>query len=616
MISDKARIGSRLIIGMVALAIFVSALVIYQIRYGGPISKKYTLQDELLADILPPPAYVVEPCLEASLATLHPEQADLHLQNLKSLEKDYLARKDYWQTAPIPPEQFDILKQSQGYADAFWLSLNTKFAPAAKAGDVAAMRRIYDEELSPAYAKQHEAILQLVKMSSDFRTSERRFDDPMVTIALIVVGLMMAALLAGIQFARRFIDESIVSPLNTTAQAMERMAQGDYSFEAEGRERSDEIGIMAQSMEVFRQVGIAQKKAQIEQKQVVDALSGALTKLAARDLEHRLPDPFPAEYEGLRENYNHSISSLMEAIGTVRVGAGGVMRSVKEIQAAADDLARRNETQAASLEETAASLREVSNTVQASARTAAAVRETTQEAHRQASDGGDVVAQAVDAMAAIEQSSQQIAQIINVIDSIAFQTNLLALNAGVEAARAGEAGRGFAVVASEVRALAQRTADAARDIKSLIQNSSTQVETGVDLVGRTGERLQAIVAKVAEISGLIEEIAESSQKQAANICIVNEAVGDMDRMTQQNAAMVEQSTASTRNLSQEAEKLAQLVSAFRTRNRSARSQQSEDPVPFRRQSAVQRAPQVATTTQRLPAPVPYARAVGDDWSEF
>jgi methyl-accepting chemotaxis protein len=171
-------------------------------------------------------------------------------------------------------------------------------------------------------------------------------------------------------------------------------------------------------------------------------------------------------------------------------------------------------------------------------------------------------------------------------------------------------------VASEVRALAQRTADAARDIKSLIQNSSTQVETGVDLVGRTGERLQAIVAKVAEISGLIEEIAESSQKQAANICIVNEAVGDMDRMTQQNAAMVEQSTASTRNLSQEAEKLAQLVSAFRTRNRSARSQQSEDPVPFRRQSAVQRAPQVATTTQRLPAPVPYARAVGDDWSEF
>jgi methyl-accepting chemotaxis protein len=613
MISDKAKIGSRLILGTVALAIFLSALAVFQIRYGGPIYRKYALQDELVADILPPPAYVVEPCLEASLAMLHPEQAGLHLQNLAALEKDYLTRKTYWQTAPIPTDQFQVLKESQTHADAFWLALNTKFAPAAKAGDVAAMRRIYDEELSPAYARQHGAILQLVKMSGDFRAAQHRFDDPLVLFALVLVGLMMALVLGAILFARRFIDQGIVSPLNTTAQAMERMAQGDYSFEAEGRERPDEIGIMAQAMEVFRQAGLAQKLAQVEQRQVVDALSGALSQLAARDLEHRLPDPFPQEYETLRENYNHSVSSLMEAIGTVRVGAGGVMRSVREIKAAADDLATRNETQAASLEETAASLREVSDTVQASAQTAAAARSTTQDAHRQASEGGDVVSQAVDAMAAIEQSSQQISQIINVIDSIAFQTNLLALNAGVEAARAGDAGKGFAVVANEVRALAQRTADAARDIKALIQNSSIQVEAGVDLVGRTGERLQGIVAKVSEISVLIEEIAESSQKQAINICMVNDAVGDMDRMTQQNAGMVEQSTASTRNLSQEAEKLTLLVSGFRTRNAADRPDRAEDPVPFRRHSAIQRPRAPSETPRKAPS---FARAVGDDWSEF
>ncbi|WDF73716.1 methyl-accepting chemotaxis protein [Novosphingobium sp. KACC 22771] len=613
MISDKARSGSRMVVGAVAFAIVLSAIVVSQIRFGGPISRKYALQDELVADILPPPAYVVEPSLEASLAMLHPEQAGRHLQNLALLEKDYATRKAYWQTAPIPADQFDVLKKSQTYADAFWSAVNQRFAPAARVGDVATMRRVYDDELAPAYAKQHEAILELVKKSADFRAAEHEFDDPLVAGALVVIGGMMALVVGAIVMARRFIDRGIVSPLHATAQAMAGMAQGNYDAQVEGRDRDDEIGIMAQAMEVFRQAGIAQKQAQIEQQQVVDALSGALSHLSAKDLEHRLLDAFPSEYEALRENYNHSVSSLMEAMGTVRVGAGGVMRSVKEIKAAADDLASRNETQAASLEETAASLRAVSDTVQASARTAAVVRAATQDAHRQASDGGDVVAHAVQAMAAIEHSAQQISQIINVIDGIAFQTNLLALNAGVEAARAGEAGRGFAVVASEVRALAQRTADAARDIKSLIQNSSTQVSAGVDLVGRTGERLQGIVAKVSEISVLIEDIAVSSERQATNIRVVNDAVGDMDRMTQQNAAMVEQSTAATHSLAQEAERLAQLVSGFRTRDAAVRNERRDDPVPFRRHSAVQRSRPTPETRQR---PSGLARAVGDDWSEF
>lgn len=613
MISDKARSGSRMVVGAVAFAIVLSAIVVSQIRFGGPISRKYALQDELVADILPPPAYVVEPSLEASLAMLHPEQAGRHLQNLALLEKDYATRKAYWQTAPIPADQFDVLKKSQTYADAFWNAVNQRFAPAARAGDVATMRRVYDDELAPAYAKQHEAILELVKKSADFRAAEHEFDDPLVAGALVVIGGMMALVVGAIVMARRFIDRGIVSPLHATAQAMAGMAQGNYDAQVEGRDRDDEIGIMAQAMEVFRQAGIAQKQAQVEQKQVVDALSGALSHLSAKDLEHRLLDAFPPEYEALRENYNHSVSSLMEAMGTVRVGAGGVMRSVKEIKAAADDLASRNETQAASLEETAASLRAVSDTVQASARTAAVVRAATQDAHRQASDGGDVVAHAVQAMAAIEHSAQQISQIINVIDGIAFQTNLLALNAGVEAARAGEAGRGFAVVASEVRALAQRTADAARDIKSLIQNSSTQVSAGVDLVGRTGERLQGIVAKVSEISVLIEDIAVSSERQATNIRVVNDAVGDMDRMTQQNAAMVEQSTAATHSLAQEAERLAQLVSGFRTRDAAVRNDRRDDPVPFRRHSAVRPSRPTPETRQR---PSGLARAVGDDWSEF
>lgn len=255
MIRDKARIGSRLVVGAVALAIFLSAIAVFQIRYGGPIYRKYALQDELVADILPPPAYVVEPCLEASLLMLHPEQAEMHLQNLAGLEKEYLARKSYWQAANLPADQIRVLRQSQGHADEFWSALNGRFAPAARAGDVETMRRVYDRELSPAYARQHEAILQLVKMSTDFRAREHRFDDPMVMGALGLVGLMMTVVLGAILFARRFIDRGIVAPLTMTAQAMERMAHGDYSLEAEGRNRQDEIGTMAQAMEFFARPG-------------------------------------------------------------------------------------------------------------------------------------------------------------------------------------------------------------------------------------------------------------------------------------------------------------------------------------------------------------------------
>jgi len=218
-------------------------------------------------------------------------------------------------------------------------------------------------------------------------------------------------------------------------------------------------------------------------------------------------------------------------------------------------------------------------------------------------------------MAAIEASSQSIGQIINVIDGIAFQTNLLALNAGVEAARAGEAGRGFAVVANEVRLLAQRSADAARDIKALISNSSVQVAQGVALVGETGGKLREIEGTVREISGLIEDIASSSERQAANIQMVNGAVNEMDQMTQQNAAMVEQSSAATRNLSEEAKHLAELVASFRTRNRNVRPDKLSDPVPFRRQSAV-------VAAQRQAAGARPARVVGnlalaqEDWGTF
>jgi methyl-accepting chemotaxis protein len=234
-----------------------------------------------------------------------------------------------------------------------------------------------------------------------------------------------------------------------------------------------------------------------------------------------------------------------------------------------NDLSKRTEQQAASLEETAAALDQITATVKKTAEGATYARNVVAAAKTDAENSGQVVGQAVTAMGEIEQSSHQISSIIGVIDEIAFQTNLLALNAGVEAARAGDAGRGFAVVASEVRALAQRSAEAAKEIKALISASSTQVAAGVSLVGETGKALQRIVSQIAEINGVMIDIAASAQEQATGLNEVNAAVNQMDQVTQQNAAMVEESTAAGFALASEAEELSRMMSQFKVGAQSA-----------------------------------------------
>jgi methyl-accepting chemotaxis protein len=328
---------------------------------------------------------------------------------------------------------------------------------------------------------------------------------------------------------------------------------------------------MALALDVFRKTAIDKMAAESAQRQVVEALSTGLDRLAARDLEYRLAEPFPAGYQNLRNNFNAALASLAEAIGSVRIGSANVHSSIGEIQAASDDLASRNQRQAANLEETAAAMNRVTGAIGETAQNALQVQASVLEADREAQDGGAVVTRAVTAMSAIEQSAQEIAQIIELIDGVAFQTNLLALNAGVEAARAGEAGRGFAVVATEVRALAQRTAEAAKDVRELISTSASQVAAGVELVGETGVRLHGIVGRVAEISALVQQITAATEQQAADLRHVNSAVSEMERMTQQNAAMVEQSSAAARSLSDEADALETLVEAFCTRDPQART---------------------------------------------
>ena len=270
----------------------------------------------------------------------------------------------------------------------------------------------------------------------------------------------------------------------------------------------------------------------------------------------------PSSYEQIENDFAIAMDALRSTLESVAHVAGSIRTGSAEISTASDDLSNRTEQQAASLEETAAAMERVAGTVRETADGAAHVRQAVTETHNDASQGGVIVRDAVAAMSAIEASSQEVAKTIAVIDSIAFQTNLLALNAGVEAARAGDTGKGFAVVANEVRALAQRSADAALSIKGLITDSSKQIENGVKLVSQTGEALDRIVARVTEVSALVQQIAGAADEQAGSIQEVSTAVSDMDKVTQQNAAMVEQTTAAAKSLAAEADELAQLVARF------------------------------------------------------
>ena len=295
---------------------------------------------------------------------------------------------------------------------------------------------------------------------------------------------------------------------------------------------------------------------------VVDALRNALGALSRGDLTVEIQKSFAPEYEQLRSDFNSAAVNLLTAMRGVLENADAIRSEASEISAASDDLSRRTEQQAATLEETAAALNQLTASVQSAAEVASQANEMVAKAKTNAETSGAVVREAVLAMGEIEESSGKISKITSVIDEIAFQTNLLALNAGVEAARAGEAGRGFAVVASEVRALAQRSSDAAREIAGLISSSTNQVKRGVGLVGQAGDALRGIESSVSDIYTFVSEIAVSAREQSSGLAEINTAVNQLDQVTQQNAAMFEETTAASHSLTREAQSLNDTMSIF------------------------------------------------------
>lgn len=591
---------ARLLIGFaiavvigLGLSIGVQNFALSQLKVKGPVYDGIVDGKDLIADILPPPLYLVEAYMLANEAVVNPAKLSSSLKKIDTLRTEYQSRRKYWQNSQLP----DLLKNKLETeviqrGDAFWAMYEKSFAGINVPSDTLSRQKLL-AELGERFWEHDAAVRELVELANKHLASEEQeaavLSLSLQRLAIAGSGLSVLLFIGGIWFFRR----RAITPLGSISKYMSHLADGDLSQDVPFINRGDEIGTMARSVEVFRQAALERKRVRLETEafrenavreqqrhtenmaqhahalsHVVDTLGAGLARLAECNIRYTIDQPFMADFEPLRNDFNNALAAFQTTLVKVLEATKDIHETGLEMRAASDNLAKRTEQQAAALEQTSAALEQVAGTVEQSSQRSVETRYLVAETKGCTAESRSIVQGAIEAMTAIERSALEIGQIIGVIDSIAFQTNLLALNAGVEAARAGEAGKGFAVVAQEVRELAQRSAAAAKEIKALVSNSEQQVRLGVKLVDDTGNSLTRIEDYVSRVDANVDMMATAAIEQAAGLKQISIAVNELDQMTQQNAAMVEETTALSHSLSTSSAHLSSLVNSFTLNRRS------------------------------------------------
>jgi methyl-accepting chemotaxis protein len=619
------RFAAAGLVGLLVLGALLAGFGIDMIRMGGPIQTNSQQASDLIADILPPPAYIIEPFLEASLLRQDPRMATASRDRLTKLRADFEARHRHWQQATIDPALQAALEKAAAPAERFWQTLESRFLPAIAAGDAAAIDASY-RDLAASYAEHRQKIdATVVVAAAQQATLNAKGRQTTTQVSLLLAGLGLTVLLLVAASAWAVLAK-LVAPVREIAIITSRLAGGETAA-VPFRDRSDELGEIGRAVEGFRMAAIDRDAAaaatNAEQNLVVDALVAAMDALAKGDLTVTIDTAFPPAFAETKRNFERATVNLRQMIQAVVENAESIQIGTGEIAQASEDLARRTESNAASLEQTSAALVQIDGRLRA---TTTASNDTVARADKAIAtvvSGRGIATDAVDAMGRVSGSARGIDSVIEGLDKIAFQTRVLAMNAAVEAGRAGDAGRGFAVVADLVSALAMRAEEEAKRARDQLTVTQAEILTAVDAVQKVDGALADIAGDVAAVHTLVGGIAADNKAQSLAVTEITAAIGTMDRSTQQNAAMVEETSAATRTLTAEVADLAQSASAFVFERRTQKK-----PVAEERRSGgkLRKAEKPVGATAAHPVHRPRPAAVrpvlvavansADDWQDF
>jgi methyl-accepting chemotaxis protein len=618
-IAKKVNLGGIALLLVLMASAIAGGLQFSEIRFGGEMHRKNQQASDLIADILPPPEYIIEPYLEATLLLRDPAQLAQKRERLGELKAQFHERQDHWRGSDLKPKLKKLLfNGTTPPANAFWQELDKRFLPAVKRRDMAAAARSY-AALTALYAQHRQAIDALVEAAiAEQEALQQRSEREVFYVQALFLTLILAIIATAVG-AIIFMRRTIISPLSNVITALRQLAAGTPPSRIEHAGRSDEIGELAQSFENLRvriarareerarqadlisnamrkllegdssvaieteagQDGMlgevpkvfvelrerlvaSQAMREAQERMIIDSIGQGLASLARGDLRSRISESLDGKFADLATDYNEAVASLAAIIDEAAEATEQVGARTADIRQTSQSLAVRSEQQARTLAETVSALAQVTVYVGDTARHAVNARAIVVDTRGEVERSGEVLSRTVTAIADIETAQNEIAKIVSVIEGIAFQTNLLALNAGVEAARAGDAGKGFAVVANEVRALALRCTDAATDVAERIGAASAIVTSGVGLVGETEESLRLITGRFEDICTTIDTIAQASREQAERLGQVDDAMQEMDRTTVQNTALVEETAVSINELASQAAGLREQLSCFAT----------------------------------------------------